>query len=359
MSGWRFAFFSILICLPAMLIVGVGGWLVGTQVPRAIRFEPSRIGRAYRDIAEDMISHPNDGAVEMKRQVGWRQVGKVSGIPWGYVVDGEKTTVWHLLAGKMCRVREVPAIRPFPYALVCYGGGAFVATVLIGLSLLAVLGFRRYLKVRDDFVAATAHDLTTPLVGLRMTIGRDDEEAKRLVSRLLVIVGNLKDFLRLGGRYRPLSCGCFDLTAMCREAYLLFREDYRDLFDGEDVEIGPEKALRVVADETLTLQILWNLFGNALKYAAPHGKVFVRLVDESRFIRVEFADEGPGMSAHERRHAFDRYYRAKTVLKSGKGGFGIGLCTAREFARMMGGELTVCANVPKGCVFALSLPKAM
>ena len=41
---------------------------------------------------------------------------------------------------------------------------------------------------------------------------------------------------------------------------------------------------------------------------------------------------------------------------SGKGGFGIGLCTAREFARAMGGDLTVRPNDPKGCVFTLSLP---
>ncbi|MBQ1428690.1 MAG: sensor histidine kinase, partial [Kiritimatiellae bacterium] len=47
---------------------------------------------------------------------------------------------------------------------------------------------------------------------------------------------------------------------------------------------------------------------------------------------------------------------AKTVLESGKGGFGIGLCTAREFAEAMGGTLTVRANEPRGCVFTLELP---
>ena len=46
------------------------------------------------------------------------------------------------------------------------------------------------------------------------------------------------------------------------------------------------------------------------------------------------------MTSGQMRKAFDRYYRAQTVLQSGKGGFGIGLCTAREFARAMGGDLT-------------------
>ena len=106
----------------------------------------------------------------------------------------------------------------------------------------------------------------------------------------------------------------------------------------------------------MTLQILWNLFGNDLKYAAPYGKVAVRFAAEGQFVKVEFVDEGQGMSSRQMKKAFDRYYRAKTVLESGKGGFGIGLCTAREFARAMGGDLTVHANVPHGCVFTLSLP---
>ena len=65
------------------------------------------------------------------------------------------------------------------------------------------------------------------------------------------------------------------------------------------------------------------------------------------------------MTPRQMRRAFDRYWRAKTVLESGKGGFGIGLCTSREYARAMGGDLTVGSNAPKGCVFTLRLPMNM
>jgi signal transduction histidine kinase len=62
------------------------------------------------------------------------------------------------------------------------------------------------------------------------------------------------------------------------------------------------------------------------------------------------------MTKRQQKKAFDRYYRSRTVLESGKGGFGIGLCTAREFAEAMGGTLSVRSNTPKGCVFTLELP---
>ena len=357
MTRFRVFLFSILICLPAVLLIAVGAWLVAAHVPKAIRAEPQRIGREYRDIAESIAERPAAFAVVAERSKGWRQAGKVNGAPWGYVVDGNETTVWWRRAEQEWRVAKVPTRRPFPYARVFYGGGALVALVLVALSAFAVVCFVRFMRERDDFLAATAHDLTTPLVGLRFMVGRDDAEARRLVERLLLIVGNIKDFLRLGGRRRAPEKKTFDLAALTREAAQLFAADYAEEASGP-VTFGeaPTGGLPVCADETWTLQILWNLFGNDLKYAAPYGRVAVHFRREATFACIDFVDEGQGMTTRQMRKAFDRYYRARTVLTSGKGGFGIGLCTARAFARTMGGDLSVRANRPRGCVFTLKLP---
>lgn len=355
----RLVLFSVLVCLPAVLLIGGGAALVVAHVPRAIRVEPSRIGRAYREVAEAMAARPDGSATVAERRPGWRQAGKVEGLPWGYVASGETATVWLRRGARDWRLVDVPALRPFPYALVFYGGGGLVALALAALSALAVVCLVRFARARDDFLAATAHDLTTPLVGLRFMVGRDDAEARRLVERLLLIVGNVTDFLRLGGRRRPPARTVFDLAARVQEAYRLFADDYAEEASGPVAFAdAPASARTVCADETLTLQILWNLFGNDLKYAAPYGRVAVRFRRAGACVCVDFADEGQGMTAWQRRRAFDRHYRARTVLTSGKGGFGIGLCTARAFARAMGGDLTVRANSPTGCVFTLALPAA-
>ena len=72
---------------------------------------------------------------------------------------------------------------------------------------------------------------------------------------------------------------------------------------------------------------------------------------------VEFADQGIGMTARQMRRAFGRFYRAAGLHECGKGGFGIGLYTSRVAARRMGGDLTVRANTPKGCVFTFVLKR--
>ena len=360
MKDRRIGFFVALICLPAALIIGYGATLVILEVPRAIRMEPSRIGREYREIAEDFIAHPDRATYVGNRLKGWQQVSRINGIPWGYErnvdKDGRLVRVWFKSGQKEWRAIVIGAIRPFPYAVVFYGGGTLVALALIGLTALAVVCFTRYVKSRDDFLAATAHDLTTPLVGMRFTIGADDDAARVLNERMIRLVGNLKDFLRLGGRRGEPVRTVFDLRAAYDEAYRLFRDDYRDLLGGDVPVEMPDGPLAVYADEMLTVQVLWNLLGNDLKYAAPYGPVSVRICRAGDAVALDVIDEGQGMTPQQMRRCFDRYYRAKTVKVSGKGGFGIGLCTAREFARTMGGDLTVGANKPTGCVFTLTLP---
>ena len=363
MKGWRLFLLSFLLCLPALLIIGAGLYFNLTEVPRAVRREAQGIRLEYREMAEELIAHPDRATYVGDRMKGWRHASKINDVFWGYDdgigKDGRKARIWFKSGEKEWRAIEVDSIRPFPYEMVFYGGGSLIALVLLWLSGHAVRFMIRCMRERDDFLAATAHDLTTPLVGMRMMIGKCDDEAKKLNERMLLIVNNIKDFLKLGGKRKKSELKPVDIVALTKEAYQLFAADYADSESGAvdfDCSRLQSIGIEVLADETLALQILWNLFGNDLKYAAPYGKVTVRFATEGGLVKVEFVDEGQGMTPRQMKRAFDRYYRAKTVLQSGKGGFGIGLCTARESARAMGGDLSVRANDPKGCVFTLKVP---
>ena len=355
----RLYFYMVMLALPALMIVGVGAGFIVAMVPDEIADVPRNKTMTYRESAQDLFESPEKGERLVERPPsdgGERRLNKTT--PWSYAEGDAKTAmVWIKTGEKEWRAVTVPKYRPFPYAAVFYYGAGAVALGLILMTFFAIRYFWRWMKERDDFLAATAHDLTTPVVGLQMMLKMNDVgESQILAKRLALVVENVKGFLLLGGRRVAPKKDSFDLTALTREAYRIFAADYEDL--DQPVEFGDVEGglLNVLADETLTLQILWNLFGNDLKYAAPYGKVAVRFRREGKFAFVDFADEGQGMTRYQMRHAFDRYYRAKTVLASGKGGFGIGLCTARDSARRMRGDLTVRANSPTGCVFTLRLP---
>ena len=350
---------AALLCLPALLLVAGGFYFLREKVPELERNERERVIQQYREQARDAKEkgrgEPFDFAASGFKQNN-RRINRES---WGYAGN----VVWYFKRGVAYKLEAQP-VEETCVALQLYAVCIFVMSLFVVMTVIWVRYFWRFSKARDDFLSAVAHDLTTPLVGLRMMIGRNDEEARKLNERMLLIVGNIKDFLKLGGRRRAPEPKPFDIVALCKEAYHLFAADYEETACGavtfhisKTAQAARLSPVLVLADETMTLQILWNLFGNDLKYAAPYGKVTVRFAAEDAFVTVAFFDEGLGMTPRQRRHAFDRYYRAKTVLQSGKGGFGIGLCTAREFARAMGGDLTVRANEPKGCVFTLRLPR--
>ena len=356
MKNARLFWNSVIISLPAVMLVGAVVYFLVDKVPEFERNEQRRVQQEYREKAVEAKEAGLGEAFDFEKS-GYKQTSlRIKRESWGYEGD----LVWYLKGGKAYRFQVKP-VEGFDFRTVFYPIGVLVSLLFIAMTVFGVRYFWKFVKGRDDFLAATAHDLTTPLVGMRMMIGRSDEEARRLNERMLLIVGNIKDFLKLGGRRKKPELKPVDVVALTKEAYQLFAADYEDSEGGEvifDCSRLQSAAAEVLADGTMALQILWNLFGNDLKYAAPYGKVAVRFAREDGFVRVEFVDEGQGMTPQQMKRAFDRYYRARTVLESGKGGFGIGLCTAREFARAMGGDLTVRANDPKGCVFTLSLRHA-
>ena len=358
MKNGRLFWNSVLISLPAVMLVAAVVYFLVDKVPEIEKNEVDRIKAAYRDVALEIRQEPEKYQVAPEFS-GMKFAGKMSPGKWGFSAIPLKNFTWVWYDdGKDVRVTQTEYLHETNYGMILWAFGMAFILVLVAMTAFGIRYFWKFVKSRDDFLAATAHDLTTPLVGMRMMIGKMDDETKRLNERMLLIVSNIKDFMELGGKRKKPELKPIDIVALCKEAYQLFAADYEDSESGAvafDCNRLQSTAVEVLADETLALQILWNLFGNDLKYAAPYGRVSVRFAQEDKFVKVEFVDEGQGMTPRQMKRAFDRYYRAQTVLESGKGGFGIGLCTAREFARAMGGDLSVRANAPKGCVFTLKL----
>ena len=337
------------------MFVGFAGYFRSQRLPELVRRENERIRAAYRAQVSDAKDETR-GEVFDRAASGLRKIGSMGREPYGFSDD--YATGWYVTDGVARRIPLVPE-EWTDYTRLFVVVASVVSVLMIALTVFGVRCLWKFVRDREDFLAATAHDLTTPLAALRYLIGRNEDEERRLNERMIRLVENLKDFLALGGRRPPVARESVDLVACYREAYALFRDDYRDLFDGEDVPLAVgEEPILARGDETRIVQLFWNLLANDLKYAAPYGKVRVSFARANGFVRVVFADEGPGMTPREMRHAFDRYFRARTVLESGKGGFGIGLCTAREFARAMGGDLVVMPNGGQGCRFELTLEAA-
>ena len=88
-----------------------------------------------------------------------------------------------------------------------------------------------------------------------------------------------------------------------------------------------------------------------MKYTG--GAIDVSVKSRARDVAIEIADEGPGMTADEVGHAFDRFFRGN---RRDVDGSGLGLAIARRAVERAGGSLTLASSPDRGTVFTIVLP---
>jgi signal transduction histidine kinase len=114
-------------------------------------------------------------------------------------------------------------------------------------------------------------------------------------------------------------------------------------------------ATAVRGDHDRIQQVLMNLVDNATKYSTG-GEIVVssRRVDGG--VRVEVADDGPGIPPTEQRRIFGKFYRGDTHVAHGPSGTGLGLYISRELVERMGGRMGILSEPGSGSVFYFDLP---
>lgn len=207
------------------------------------------------------------------------------------------------------------------------------------------------------FVADVSHELKTPLTALvnEATMLRrhmdDLPDPGRHVGELLV--GDVARLKRLVEELLEISRlesgGAPDISYVDLEAFLgaVISDRYPDATLRVEGAEAP-----VPADRRALERIVGNLLDNA-RLHAPSAEVSVAVSVADGDIRIEVADDGPGVPDGDLDRIFDRFYK---VDASRQGGSGLGLAIARQHARHLGGDLTVRPGADCGLVFELLLP---
>ncbi|MGE4339558.1 MAG: sensor histidine kinase N-terminal domain-containing protein [Pigmentiphaga sp.] len=205
------------------------------------------------------------------------------------------------------------------------------------------------IEAQRRFVADAAHQLKTPLAGLRTQAElalrtRDPDDVQRSLRHLVAssgrathVVNQLLVMARAEAANRPPAP--VDFAALAREQTLARIDDAL----AHSLDLGleaPDHAVWVRGDATLLGELVQNLLDNALRYTPPSGTVTVRVgadpAQQQAFLEID--DSGCGISKEDRERVFDRFYR---VLGNTAEGSGLGLAIAREIAMRHGGTLQI------------------
>ena len=115
-------------------------------------------------------------------------------------------------------------------------------------------------------------------------------------------------------------------------------------------------AVAACFDKKWTVEALYNILDNAVKYTAEGGAVRVSVVEYEMFCRIDIEDNGMGISEEEQAQIFARFYRSPAVNQLD--GVGIGLYLAQRIISEQGGYIKVESTPGVGSKFSVFLPRS-
>ena len=201
------------------------------------------------------------------------------------------------------------------------------------------------LTTQKRFLADAAHQLKTPLAGLRMQADlaqreTDADELKKSLKQIGLAsvrathtVNQLLALARAETTGRSLAKHRVDLVQIASEAMAdsVPRALEKKIDLGYDGPVAGELATQLEGNATLLTEMVRNLLDNAIAYTPDKGQVTLRLLADafSGVLVLLVEDSGPGIPAAERELVFQPFYRA---LGTNVDGSGLGLAIVLEIA---------------------------
>ncbi len=196
------------------------------------------------------------------------------------------------------------------------------------------------------FTADAAHELRTPLAGIRthaqVALAAGDDEERRAALAAVVTgterAAHLVEQLLMLARLESMPvAGTVDLATLA--ARMVGDCSGRAGDAGIDLglaEAAPEAAIR--GDAHLVSVLLRNLLDNALRYVPDGGRIDVAVRRGPGAVELAVLDDGPGIPTHERPRAFERFHRG---LGTGTDGCGLGLSIVARIAELHDAEVAL------------------
>jgi signal transduction histidine kinase len=228
------------------------------------------------------------------------------------------------------------------------------------------------LSSRDDFMGMVSHDLNNLLGAIVLAVGgierrsvprgeAETPESKRIAksadrvllyaARMRRLIADLVDVTSMDAGKVGIDSRAYDGRALIAETV----ETFRSLAAEKNLSIEAaftDGSLNVVCDPERILQVLANLVGNAVKFTARGGRIFLLTGRDGAEVKFSVSDTGPGIPPHLLAAIFERFWQAGSNDRRGRG---LGLYIAKGIIEAHGGRIWVESRVGEGSSFHFTL----
>ena len=225
-------------------------------------------------------------------------------------------------------------------------------------------------KQKDEFLDTVAHELKTPITGIRAAseILKDDinempnELKEQFLSniikdsdRLSRLINNILDFEKLStGRLKlSLHRKNFSETinfAMQSLSHIIAKKQI-------NIQYSSSEEIKLFYDEDRILQVLTNLISNAIKFSPEeNGVIKIKYSRESPFLKVVVQDNGKGIPEEDIDFIFDKFYQSKNQNTIKPEGSGLGLAISKQIIEKHNGKIWADKTFKSGAKIVFLLP---
>ncbi len=207
---------------------------------------------------------------------------------------------------------------------------------------------------KSEFVSVVAHQLRTPLSGIKWTLNMllNGELGPLSVEQKTFLMKSYESNERMVALVDDMLSA--DRIESGKFQYNLVPTQLLDVFDNVLYELHPialKKEIKVefvhrdpqlpqvLVDQEKIRAVIQNLLENAVKYTPAHGTISIELTRQDGFIRVAIKDSGIGIPRDQHSNVFKRFFRAKNALHIETDGSGLGLFIARGIIEKHGGTI--------------------
>jgi len=254
--------------------------------------------------------------------------------------------------------------------LISFGLVIVASWWLAGLAMQPI--YKSYRQI-EQFTADAAHELRTPLAATQATVESallmtqlDEHEIKEILAtlqrqnqRLTTLVTDLLLLARMDKQpipVKPQICHLHDIISDLIEELAALAINAKVALQ---FTILTQIPLTVMGDEDQLYRLISNLIINGIQYTPAGGKVTVILDRSNGHAVIEIQDTGIGISPHDQKQIFHRFYRVNSDRSPTTGGSGLGLAIAQAIVQAHRGTIQVKSELGQGSTFIVRLPSGI